>query len=79
MDGLTSRTGSGHPGARSTAASGVLVLAASNSPWDIDPALRRRLEKRIYIGLPELTARRGMLDLYLPEQGAWVWGCVWGL
>ncbi|KAJ3109572.1 Vacuolar protein sorting-associated protein 4 [Physocladia obscura] len=50
---------------------GVLVLGATNTPWQLDPAIRRRgfviyfdsFEKRIYIPLPEANARSTMFRL----------------
>ena len=45
----------------------VIVIAATNYPWDIDEALRRRLEKRIYIPLPDKEARRALFDINLKE------------
>jgi len=44
---------------------GVLVLAATNMPWILDPAIRRRFEKRIYISLPDETARQRMFQIHL--------------
>ncbi|MEE6472545.1 hypothetical protein FKM82_009647 [Ascaphus truei] len=45
----------------------VMVLAATNFPWDIDEALRRRLEKRIYIPLPTASGRADLLKINLRE------------
>ncbi|XP_042220474.1 vacuolar protein sorting-associated protein 4-like isoform X1 [Homarus americanus] len=44
---------------------GVLVLGATNIPWVLDSAIRRRFEKRIYIPLPESHARTSMFRLNL--------------
>ncbi|OON18584.1 ATPase, AAA family [Opisthorchis viverrini] len=43
----------------------VLVLAATNIPWTLDPAIRRRFEKRIYIPLPEAPERANMFKVNL--------------
>eukprot|EP00127_Corallochytrium_limacisporum_P001392 Clim_evm14s55 gene=Clim_evmTU14s55 len=45
----------------------VMVLAATNFPWDLDEALRRRLEKRVYIPLPDQESRLQLLKINLKE------------
>lgn len=47
---------------------GVLVLGASNLPWALDAAVRRRFEKRIYIPLPDYNARGYMIDRLIKKQ-----------
>ena len=44
---------------------GILVLGATNIPWGLDPAVRRRFQKKIYISLPEAEARKTMFKLNL--------------
>lgn len=45
----------------------LLILGATNTPWDLDSAIRRRFEKRIFISLPEVDARVRMLELNLGD------------
>ncbi len=42
----------------------LLLLAATNVPWMIDSAFMRpgRFDERIYVGLPDFDARRGILE-----------------
>ena len=42
-----------------------MVLAATNRPQDLDEALRRRLEKRIYIPLPNEVGRKELFKINL--------------
>lgn len=47
---------------------GVFVLAATNKPELLDPALIRagRLSETLYVGLPDLEARRAILQMQTP-------------
>lgn len=55
MDGVGKTTGN------------VLVLGATNVPWELDAAIRRRFEKRVYIPLPEREARSFMVSMNLGD------------
>ena len=45
----------------------LFLIAATNKPWDIDPAFIRpgRFGTRIYVGLPDAPARQYMLEMRL--------------
>jgi transitional endoplasmic reticulum ATPase len=47
-----------------TAASCLLLLGATNRPWDMDEAALRagRFGRMIYVGLPDLAARRAIVE-----------------
>jgi len=40
---------------------GVVVVGATNRPWDMDPAVLSRFQKKIYVPLPEEDSRLGIL------------------
>ena len=54
----------------SAANDGVFVLAATNQPWDIDPALRRpgRLDRTLLVLPPDPDARRSIFELHLRDR-----------
>ena len=47
---------------------GLLVLGATNLPWSLDGAMRRRFEKRVYISLPEKDARLSLLKNRMKDE-----------
>jgi len=49
---------------------GIFVIAASNRPEKIDPAVLRtgRIDKIIYLPTPDLEARNAMIELYLKNR-----------
>ena len=51
---------------------GVLIVGATNSPWHIEPALRRpgRFEHIVFIPPPDEDARREILQLHLQGKPA---------
>lgn len=53
---------------------GVLILAATNMPWDVDSAMKRpgRFSRQIFVPPPDEAARRAMLEIKLtgvPAEG----------
>jgi transitional endoplasmic reticulum ATPase len=60
MEGFDKKTGS----------TPILFMGATNVPWQLDPAVLRpgRFDEKVYIPLPDLPARRKMLDIYLGKR-----------
>ncbi len=53
-----------------TASDDLLVLAATNEPWTIDPALRRpgRFSKLVFVPEPDTEAREAILKIHLKKR-----------
>jgi transitional endoplasmic reticulum ATPase len=48
----------------------ILLMGATNVPWQLDPAMLRpgRFDEKVYIPLPDVAARREMLNQYLARR-----------
>jgi vacuolar protein-sorting-associated protein 4 len=42
----------------------LVTVGATNTPWDIDAAMRRRFERRVYVTLPTSGAREKMFQIH---------------
>ncbi|MCE4610770.1 MAG: ATP-binding protein [Desulfurococcales archaeon] len=47
----------------------VIVMAATNRPWDLDEAIVSRFERRIYVPLPDREARKAILEIHTVKRG----------
>lgn len=47
----------------------LLFIGATNAPWDIDPAVLSRMERVIYVPLPDTDTARKILELNTVEEG----------
>lgn len=45
----------------------MLTLAATNTPWDLDPAVLSRFPRRIKVPLPDKTASREIIKLHIKD------------
>lgn len=50
----------------------ILIMGATNKPWDLDEAIVSRFQKKIYVPLPDKVARKIILQIHL--EGADITG-----
>jgi vacuolar protein-sorting-associated protein 4 len=47
--------------------SGVVVIAATNLPWKLDPAFIRRFQKRVEVNLPDVKSRESVFRIEIGD------------
>merc|ERR1719223_928304 len=65
MEGICAGSGSGDTEERR-----VLLIGCTNCPWDIDDAVMRRFQRRVYVPLPALDAREALWKKLLNKGGS---------
>ncbi|GFZ15714.1 P-loop containing nucleoside triphosphate hydrolases superfamily protein [Actinidia rufa] len=55
-------------GLRSKDSQRILILGATNRPFDLDDAVIRRLPRRIYVNLPDAENRVKILRIFLAKE-----------
>lgn len=56
----------------------VTIIAATNRPQDIDEALKRRgrIDKLIYVGLPQVKGRQAILNVHINKAKKTGFSCL---
>ena len=57
-------------GAKTTGEERILVIGSTNKPHELDEAVRRRLQKRLYIPLPNSDSRRELIKTIIERETA---------
>lgn len=47
----------------------LIVVGCTNCPWNVDDAILRRFPRRLFIPLPDIEAREGLLEILLQKTG----------
>lgn len=47
----------------------LLIIGCTNTPWDVDSAVLRRLQRRIFVPLPDEDARKALFQHLLKKAG----------
>jgi SpoVK/Ycf46/Vps4 family AAA+-type ATPase len=45
----------------------IILMAATNRPWDLDEAMLSRFQRKIYVPLPDLEARKQIFKIHLKD------------
>lgn len=57
-------------GARTTGEERILIIGATNRPAELDEAVKRRFQKRLYIPLPNSEARRELIKVIIEKDSS---------
>lgn len=49
--------------------SDIMFMGATNAPWDLDPAVLSRIERVIYVPLPDIDTARKIIELNTIDDG----------
>ena len=57
-------------GARTTGEERILIIGATNRPQELDEAVKRRFQKRLYIPLPNSESRRELVKVIIERDSS---------